>query len=201
MLNFMISTAMRGAAIGVLGVVAAPLAAESSVIVAGFEAATLLAPDAKYKTNFEIDGCIFKRTTVDPVFCALAGKGDGDRTFVTTIDLSEVRVISTMLQRGKFHMSFELDHDEPGGDFIAKDLRENGAEGLMERFIERRKAALDKAELRSAKSLSRCDGSPPHIRKEAVISVISNAEPEGWRLLVDLARECRAPKSLELKES
>lgn len=191
---------MRGCVICVLGLVAAPLAAEQSTIVAGFVAANVSAADAENEVAFDIDGCVFEKTLVNLKYCTRTGKGEGDRTIITRIDLSEVQAVSTMLFRGKFRMGFELDFDGPGSGFILMDRALNGSEGALKRYAKRREAALEEAELRSGTSFSRCDGSPPHIQKDANISVISNAEPEGWRLLVDLARNCRAPKSVELKE-
>lgn len=169
-------------------------------IVSAFEKANAPLANARRIISFSIDGCVFKEVIVNPNYCKAFGKGDGDRTITTLIDLREVSAISTIKVSDKFHINFDLDFDRPGRIFILMDQLQNGTEGARKRFGDAVYAALEAADLRSGKSFSSCDGSPASFHKQAKISVISTSEPDGWRPLIDLAKECRAPASMEFSE-
>ncbi|MGD1884727.1 MAG: hypothetical protein ACFB11_20870 [Paracoccaceae bacterium] len=169
-------------------------------IVSAFEKANALLANARRIISFSIDGCVFKEVIVNPNYCKAFGEGDGDRTITTLIDLREVSAISTINAGDKFHINFDLDFDRPGKISIVMDQLQNGTEGARQRFGEALDAALEAADLRSGTSFSRCDRAPARLKRQAMISVISTTEPDGWRPLIDLAKECRAPASMEFSE-
>jgi hypothetical protein len=169
-------------------------------LVDAFEKANSPPAEASYSVSFDIDGCNFQRTIVNTNYCQRSGKGEGDRTITTRIDLREVQAISTSEVRGDFLISFELDFGGPGAGFILLDRAKNGVDGAFDRYRERRADALDAAELHSGKFFSTCDGPAPSIQTESSLAVVNDIEPEGWTRLIALARECRAPKPMKFLE-
>ena len=143
---------------------------------------------------FRIEKCIVEKTLVNIDYCSRNGAGVGDRTIITYVDLKEVEEIKAYEFRDKFFFNFGLDYGRPGSVSLALDILMNGREGNFERYIERDDAAFESAELNSGQWYSNCDGRPDGINKSRRLFFATNEEPENWRQLVELARECRAPK-------
>ncbi|MDA8586835.1 hypothetical protein N9L47_11305 [Rhodobacteraceae bacterium] len=180
---------------------ATPIFADQTSLISAFEAANIPPENAEYKIAFEIDGCVFQQIIVNPNYCEQTGRGEGDRIITTIIDLKEVQAVrASQSKQGKFHINFELDFGGPGTSFILIDRALNGAEGAFQRFSKRSAAALEQADLQSGKVFSSCDGTPPNRQKSVSVALVNNVEPKGWRRLIELAKECRAPNPVELKE-
>ncbi|WP_247227391.1 hypothetical protein [Yoonia sp. F2084L] len=147
--------------------------------------------------SYSLNGCVFQEVLINQNYCRYFGQVEGDRIITTTVDLREVKAISTSEALGNFYMKFDLDYGGPGSLFVLTDRLLNGSEGAFERFSEQDAAALNAAELSSMRIFSRCDGSPDGFRKQSSLAIITAVEPRGWLRLVELATECRAPDAME----
>ena len=127
------------------------------------------------------------------------GQGEGHRLITTTIDFREVAAITVDEVHGHFYISLDLDFGRPGGWSILVDRLLNGNEGGFKRYSERSAAALEESELNSGTTFSNCDGTESQKTKEVSIALFTELEPDGWSELIDLARECRSPKTLEFE--
>lgn len=193
-------TTMQIIACCVAGNLGVPAVANERSLAEAFLQADIPQAEAQSKTSYKIEGCVFQRTIVNLNYCNLTGKGDGDRIINSYVDLREVESISAGEHNGKFHISFDVDFGGPGTAFVLIDRVLNGAEGAFDRFQERSAAAFEAADINSGKTYSNCDGTPPELQKSMRISVFTDTEPEGWRRLLDIASECRAPKPLKISE-
>lgn len=177
-----------------------PAFANELSLAEAFVKADIPQTEAQSKKSYNVEGCVFQITLVNLNYCTITGKGDGDRVIIRSVDLQEVESISAGEYRGKFHISFDVDFGGPGTAFILIDRVLNGAEGAIDRLAERNPAALKAADINSGVSYSNCNGTPPELQKRTRISVFTDSEPEGWRRLLDIARECRAPKQLKFSD-
>ncbi|MDF9304866.1 hypothetical protein P5P81_21205 [Tritonibacter mobilis] len=184
----------------VVAMIATPMLAEQPSIIDAFYEANTPLKNPDFGLEFELRGCVFRETILRPNYCERTGKGEGDGSITTTVDLSEVQSVRASWHEGRFHIYFDLDYGGPGPIFVLSDRVLNGTQGAFERFSKRNKTALENASLQSGKLYSRCDSGPASLQKSASVAFISNTEPEGWRQLIELARECRKPNTVELKE-
>jgi len=166
--------------------------ANDTSLVEAFESATKFTAERRNKVTYKLENCVLQKVLTNLNYC----KGGGHRVITTSIDFREVKAIDVADVHGSFIISFDLDFGGPGAGFILLDRLLNGAEGGFERYSEKSDAALEKAKLNSGVTFSNCDGTVSQESNQMALALITKLEPEGWSRMIDIARECRSPKSL-----
>lgn len=171
--------------------------ANETSLVEAFENAENFTVGDRNQVTYKLENCVLQKVVTNFNYCKFMGQGEGHRLVTTSVDFREVEAISVSDVRGKFHISFDLDFGGPGTEFIMEDRLLNGEEGGFERFHEKNMAALEETELNSGNTFSNCDRTEAQKSKEMSIALFTDLEPDGWAEMIDLARECRSPKTLE----
>ncbi|MCR9089555.1 MAG: hypothetical protein NXH97_22790 [Rhodobacteraceae bacterium] len=165
-----------------------------------FEEADPVPEGAESELYYSISDCTLQRVIINLDYCQKVERGVGDRIIKSTVFLNEVSKISVSEFRNKPMITFHFDIEKPSLLTHFLDSFMTDRETALQNYVRGQRQAVETANILSSKTSESCGDTPTKLPNEETRVFFLEALPTNWESFVELAKECRAPKSLRLVE-